>query len=159
MTHNIMSLKKRIFLVLIIAAAVFLFSGCSDLFAPTEYTSIIPTTFAGRTTEDLGTIYVTNRSLTIEVWDHGQIDGDIVTIYVNGSVVMSYELLDGPSNPASVTVQLDNNGYNYVLLYAENEGSISPNTCTIALDDGSTIENFVLSSNLTTNGAVNVFVE
>ena len=119
-----------------------------------EVNSIIPSTLNGRPNVTLGCIEIDQRDVTIQVWDHGIIDGDIVTIYANGSPILSNELLDGPDNPASVTYTFTNNGYNYLALEAQNEGDIPPNTCTVYVNGVP----FILEANLDTNGAVNVVV-
>ncbi len=139
--------------------SVMLFSCGDDEEIERNDESIIPTNSFGRDNQVLGTVEINGRNITISVWDHGQIDGDIVSIYVNGTKVIDEETLDGPSNKFSVSTTLDYNGYNYILLYAHNEGSISPNTAAILIDDGTSSEQFSLSSNLSTNGTVNLIVD
>jgi hypothetical protein len=106
----------------------------------------------------LGEVNVANREIAISVWDHGTIDGDIVTIYVNGNAVIAERVLEGPLNMFTVNTTLEFEGYNYMLLYAHNEGSISPNTASMSIDDGVTVNEFILEANLLTNGAVDLVV-
>jgi len=148
-------MKKFVYHFLFIS--MFLVSCLPDE-KPRNEVSIIPETFMGRDNIDLGTVNIKNTNVTISVWDHGQIDGDIVSIYVNGKLFVDQEVLDGPNFPITFSIDLEFSGYNYVLLYAHNEGSIPPNTCTISIDDGEVNEEFVLKSNLLTNGAVNIVV-
>jgi hypothetical protein len=122
-------------------------------------TSIIPTSFLGRTNEVLGSIYLESRNIEISVWDHGRIDGDIVSIYVNGRIIIDSYMLNGPSDKYTVSTTLENKGYNYILLYAHNEGDISPNTATISIVDGVSTEVFTLDANLVTNGTVDIVVD
>ena len=119
-----------------------------------EEFSIIPSTLDGRPNEVLGCVEITERSVSIEVWDHQTIDGDIVTIYANDNVIISNVELDGPDNPYVVNYTFPNNGYNYIALVAQNEGDIPPNTCAVSIDG----TQFVLGANLQTNGAMNVVV-
>lgn len=144
------------FLLLIVAL---LFSCNDEEEKPRNNESIIPDTYLDRDNVDLGTVNITDTKVTIKVWDHGQIDGDIVSIYVNGKAVIVEEVLKGPGSPIEVVADLEYLGYNYVLLYAHNEGSIPPNTCTMEIFDGVSSESFILESNLSTNGAVNVVVD
>jgi hypothetical protein len=148
-------MKKLTFQSLLLS--MFLVS-CFPIEKPRNDVSIIPESFNGRKNIDLGTVNIKTPKITISVWDHGTIDGDIVSIYVNGKVFIDEKVLDGPNSPITFTTELEYSGYNYVLLYAHNEGSIPPNTCTIAIDDGEVNQRFVLSSNLLTNGAVNIVV-
>jgi len=148
---------KRIFTKLILVAFLAMtLQGCFK--EPRNDTSIIPGTFNGRYTQVLGDMYINSTNITISVFDHGLIDGDIVSIYVNGDLVIDNRELDGPNNKIVANVNLEYTGYNYVLLYAHNEGSISPNTCTLEIDDGDQINDYVLEADLLTNGAVNVIV-
>lgn len=119
--------------------------------------SIIPATFKDRSVEEQGTIEVNKKEVTFLIWDSGQIDGDIVSLYVNGKAVISNYTLTGAKK--SIPVTLENKGYNYILLFAHNEGSIPPNTCAVSIDDGTKETNLVLSANLKTNGAYNIVVK
>lgn len=148
-------MKKFIYLLLI---TPLFFTSCSDDDDPKNDSSIIPPSFQGRSNEWLGSIDLSSKNITIYVWDHGQIDGDIISIYVNGNEVIAQKTLDGPSNKFAVDVKLKYNGYNYLLLYAHNEGSIPPNTCSITINDGANSSEFTLSANLDTNGAVDLYV-
>nr|MBI1230570.1 hypothetical protein [Cytophagales bacterium] len=148
-------MKKYIYSFLFISSVLV---SCLPDEKPRNEVSIIPESFMGRDNLDLGTVNINNTKVTISVWDHGQIDGDIVSIYVNGELFVDEEVLDGFNRPITFTTDLEFSGYNYVLLYAHNEGSVPPNTCTISIDDGEVFEKFVLSSNLSTNGAVNIVV-
>ncbi len=121
--------------------------------------SIIPATSFDRANQVLGTVYLGSRDITISAWDHGTVDGDIVSIYVNGRLVIDEQTLGGPDDKIQVSTTLEYNGYNYILLYAHNEGSISPNTASISINDGTIDEEFTLESNLYTNGAVDLVVD
>jgi len=116
--------------------------------------SIIPSSTLGRTNNYMGCIEISSRVTTIKVWDHGTIDGDIVSIIANGDVILDERTLDGPDNPISVDYDFGYNGFNYLTLYAHNLGDIPPNTCTISING---VE-FVLEANLDANGSVDVIV-
>ena len=118
---------------------------------------ITPDTFMGRDVMEQGTVYVADRDVTLNVWDSGQIDGDIISLYVNGRPVVSQQTLSGSKR--SYRVQLNRSGYSYILLYAHNEGSIPPNTAAVSIDDGYYEQTLVLSADLSTNGAYNIVVE
>lgn len=149
-------MKTRISIALL---GVFFFVGCSSDDGPERNeVSIIPDTFLDRDNVPLGTLQVSSREITISVWDHGTIDGDIVSIYVNGEEVIMEQTLQGPGNKFVVNTTLQFEGYNYLLLYAHNEGRISPNTASMAIDDGINVREFILEANLLTNGAVDLIV-
>lgn len=117
--------------------------------------SIIPSSTFGRPNTYLGCIEISSRITNIKVWDHGNIDNDIISIIANGNVIIDEETLGGPADPISVDYNFGYNGFNYVTLYAHNLGDIPPNTCTISING---VE-FILEANLDANGAVNVIVE
>ncbi len=116
--------------------------------------SIIPSTTAGRTNVKQGCIETDSRIITVSLWDHGTIDGDIVSFYINGKRVVAELTLDGPSNKYTFDITLSNNGFNYVTLFAHNLGDVEPNTAAISING----EQFTLRSNLDTNGAFDVVV-
>jgi hypothetical protein len=121
--------------------------------------SIIPAQSLGRNNVRLGALNVNSRTVELGVYDHGTIDGDIISLYVNGQLVLDKYTLKGPGEIKKVNVTLDYTGYNYILMFAHNEGSIPPNTCTLTIKDASATKSFVLESNLATNGAVDVVVD
>jgi len=118
-------------------------------------TSIIPPSTSGRPNTYLGCIEIDSRITSIEVWDHGQIDGDIVSIMANGNTIIDQQVLDGPSNPIRRNYDFGFNGFNYITLFAHNLGDIAPNTCTISING---VE-FILEANLDANGSIDVIVD
>ncbi len=143
---------------LIPALALSLAAGCVDT-NPTEPIANepnVPSTLRGRAVNVLGTVSVTNKNVTFNVWDSGQIDGDIISLNVNGDWVLENYTLGATKRAISVT--LPSRGYSYVVLYAHNEGSLPPNTAALSINDGAREQNLVLSANLQTNGAYNLRV-
>src|SRR5690554_6111083 len=134
-------MKKIKFLFPLILIFSILFISCEEEDPEPEpdpievnTTSIIPSSYLGRTNNYLGCIEISSRITNIQVWDHGTVDGDIVSIIANGNVIIDEQTLSGPSSPISVDYDFGYNGFNYVTLYAHNLGSIPPNTCTIAIN-------------------------
>ncbi len=121
---------------------------------PEQKSSIVPSTFSGRSVTNQGSVTVSVKTIALYTWDSGVIDGDIVSLYLNGKIILNQYTLTGSKRKIDVT--LDYCGYNYLLLFAHNEGSISPNTAAVSLDDGSGEKSIVLSANLSTNGAYDV---
>ncbi|MFT5104269.1 MAG: hypothetical protein ACI86C_001933 [Candidatus Latescibacterota bacterium] len=153
-------LKIKYLLPLLLAFA-FTFTSCEEEEAAQEEeqvevneTSIIPSSTAGRPNNYLGCVTISSRITTIEVWDHGQIDGDIVSIFANGTTLIDQIELDGPGNPISRDYDFGYNGFNYVTLFAHNLGDIPPNTCTVSINGSE----FILEANLDANGAIDVIV-
>lgn len=116
--------------------------------------SIIPSTTLGRPNETQGCVEIFERQALIEVWDHATIDGDIVSIIANGETIIDEQMLDGPGNKISVNYDFGYNGFNSLVLYAHNLGSLYPNTAAISVNG---VE-FVLEAYLETNGAIDIVV-
>jgi hypothetical protein len=117
----------------------------------------VPSSYDGRPVDVLGTINVSSKNVTFNVWDSGVVDGDIITLIVNGKKVITQYTLTGSKK--SIQVTLDNLGYNYVMLFAHNEGSLTPNTAALSVVDENGVENeLTLSADLDTNGAYNCIV-
>lgn len=94
-------------------------------------------------------IKVNQNTVTLGFKDYASIDGDIVTIYLNGNVVISRLTLTGSYQYFTITV---NPGQNVLAVYAENEGSDSPNTCEVSVN-GTTQQ---LTPDFLTGQAVNI---
>lgn len=155
-----LKIMKKIYLLFALFIALFISCDTEDDTVQEEeievnMSSIIPSSTAGRFNNILGCVEISSRITTIEVWDHGQIDGDIVSIIANGNTIINERTLDGPDNPISVDYNFGFNGFNYITLFAHNLGDIPPNTCTISING---VE-FILEANLEANGSVNIVVE
>lgn len=95
-----------------------------------------PVTVANETTVHQGVI-------ELEIWDHDVVDGDIVSLSLNQNwVLKGYEL-----SKYKKTLRLNlKKGDNWLVMKAENLGSIPPNTAAITLFDGTTQKAFLLQS-------------
>jgi hypothetical protein len=78
------------------------------------------------------TVNDTNKYV-IDFYDYGEVDGDIVTIFVNNREVVSKQQLT--TNPIRVPLQLtDNDPEVTVTMVAENLGTIPPNTAFMVVN-------------------------
>lgn len=154
---------KKISLILVFFLSILVMS-CSDLIETIDdlfnnnKTSIIPSNYEGRPITRLGEIHSSTRKVTFYVWDSGIIDGDIITLVFNGNIIIPKNTLRGPNDKISAEVTLTK-GYNYVLLFAHNVGSIPPNTAALSFKDGNGEKQLVLSADLQTNGAYDVVLD
>jgi hypothetical protein len=96
---------------------------------------------------------VVSDSLTLSFYDNGVVDGDVISIYVNGEAVISRaKLLEAATkktiklDPAADTVEL--------VLVAETLGSIPPNTGLLVVQDGGKRYEVRFSADLQTNAAI-----
>ncbi len=94
---------------------------------------------------------VHSPKLKIKVWDNGTVDGDIVTLYLNGTCLLQNYRVTKHKVGFPVTLQDESN---FLILHAEDLGDIMPNTVAVSIDDGVEEQVIILSSNLETSGAV-----
>lgn len=94
---------------------------------------------------------VQSDQLQIRVWDNATVDGDMVTLFINGSrILYNYRV---SKRKMTIPVKLDRDN-NFLILHAEDIGSISPNTVAVSVYDGVKEQTIILSSNLDFSGAV-----
>lgn len=103
-----------------------------------------------RVLPQLSDIVVNRSPSTLRLWDHGQQDGDIVTVTLNGAPVVSALSLTN----AGVSLPMEyRRGRNVLVVRAHNEGSISPNTAALGFANvvqGSATQTYDLSTNAST---------
>lgn len=97
------------------------------------------------------TLVVHNNDIRLKVWDNGIVDGDVVTLFLNGERILREYRVD--KRKWSIPVKV-NKGENLLILHAEDLGKISPNTVAVSIDDGVSEQIIVLSSNLSESGAI-----
>ncbi|PHN01777.1 hypothetical protein [Flavilitoribacter nigricans] len=96
-------------------------------------------------------LQVNSNKLRIRVWDNGTVDGDIVTVFLNGEqIVTKYRV---SKRKWSIPVTLTDEE-NLLIIHADDLGDITPNTVAVSIDDGTREEVLVLSSDLRVSGGV-----
>lgn len=96
-------------------------------------------------------IEVKNEQLRIRVWDNGTVDGDYVTLFLNGQRILNNYRVSKSKRAIPVKLNQDDN---FLILHAEDLGDISPNTVAVSIDDGVREQQIILSSNLRESGAI-----
>lgn len=74
-----------------------------------------------------------SSTCTIEIWDAGVVDGDVVTILLNGKEILTDYTLTGTKKLISVPLS---EKVNTITLVAGDEGNNPPNTANLVLTDG-----------------------
>lgn len=91
--------------------------------------------FAPRRKDIVKTIILENPTFKVDFYDNGVVDGDSISVFYNGKLVLSKQMLS--QKPISLELQVDKNAEeNIVTMYAENLGSIPPNTALMVVTDG-----------------------
>ncbi|MBI2270803.1 MAG: hypothetical protein HYU69_10680 [Bacteroidetes bacterium] len=114
----------------------------------------IPKEIAGREVKLMKKVSVRVPKVTIRVYDSGTVDGDIVSLNMNGKWILeNYQIR---KTPYIFTAELQE-GTNILVLHAMNLGSIPPNTASILIDEGGKKQHMIsLKSSLSTSGTVEI---
>jgi hypothetical protein len=91
---------------------------------------------ANRKTEVIQSIYFTSDSLVLSIYDNGTIDGDTVSVVLNGKVILARKGLTANAIRTTIPVTPDMGDSLQLVMYAENLGSIPPNTGLLIVQDG-----------------------
>ena len=97
-------------------------------------------------------IEVFQPTLELNVWDADKEDGDVISLSFNGQwLVQNHEVT---KTKKVVTVKIEPGKPNKLILFAESEGAMPPNTAAITFFDGHTTRNLNLSSSKSTCGSL-----
>jgi hypothetical protein len=102
------------------------------------------------------TVEVTNPVVKIQVYDKNRVDGDIISIYLNGEVLI--EDLEVTKEKKEFTLNLKE-GSNTLVMYALNAGRIPPNTAAIAVNNKGKYKVSTLVSDFKTSGALELIYD
>ncbi|MDQ2863288.1 MAG: hypothetical protein M3R50_06510 [Bacteroidota bacterium] len=116
-----------------------------------------PSGFEERRTDILKTIVITQPTFKVDFYDNGVVDGDSITVFYNGKIVLSHKMLS--TKAISLTLALNENvKENIITMYADNLGSIPPNTALMIVTDGDKRYEVRISSDTEKSGSV-IFVK
>ena len=83
---------------------------------------------------DLGSFRTTSEKINISALDFGKVDGDMISVYRNGKLIIKSYTLTERSNTLLVPLEM---GINKIEIIALNEGLLMPNTGAFTLFDDS----------------------
>ena len=92
-------------------------------------------------------------SLELKLYDNGEIDGDTVSILLNGEVLLAKQGLKASAIKKTIYIQPDSDEITLVL-YAENLGKYPPNTGLLVVHDGDDDYQVRFSADLQQNAAI-----
>jgi hypothetical protein len=100
-------------------------------------------------------ITVDSDSLLIDFYDNGEVDGDSISIFYNDKLLASSQKLSVKS--IRLQINLDSTKeVNELTMFADNLGSIPPNTALMLLYDGKKRYEVRMSSTLSKSAAVRI---
>ena len=100
-----------------------------------KFPTIVPPVIKDRENEVIKTLVIHTQDITLNIYDDGAIDHDTVSVYLDNKPVLLHRMLT--DRPLVVTLHLDeNNDYHEVVMVADNEGEIPPNTSLMIVKAG-----------------------
>jgi hypothetical protein len=106
-----------------------------------------------RNSELIKTIEIDNNSFTVDLYDNGEIDGDSISLFFNGKLLLSHKRLSDKALRLKLDVD-DKQNINELIMYAENLGTIPPNTALMVVNDGDNRYEVRISSDLQKSGTI-----
>lgn len=107
---------------------------------------------SARKSDVVQTITLTSPEFTVDLYDNGDVDGDSVTLYFNGRVIASKQRLS--EKPISVKLTALPGRDNELVMFAENLGTIPPNTALMKVNAAGKTYEVRIASDEQKNGTV-----
>jgi hypothetical protein len=99
-------------------------------------------------------VFFESDSLVLTLYDNGEVDGDTVSVLMNGQVIFARQGLSTKANTKTIYIDKSIADSISMVMYAENLGSIPPNTGLLIIMDGETRHEVRFSADLKTNAAI-----
>jgi len=113
----------------------------------------LPTIVAVRKNETMQDIYFKSDSLVLSLYDNGIVDGDTVSVFLNGENIISRQKLKESAVKKTIYISANSDSVQLVL-FAENLGTIPPNTGLLTVRDGDDVYQVHFSADLQTNASI-----
>ncbi len=109
--------------------------------------------FEKRNNTLLKTIEIQNHTFRVDLYDNGEIDGDSISLFFNGKLLLQHQRLS--EKAITLTLRADEKkDINELIMYAENLGTIPPNTALMVVTDGNKRYEVFISSDLEKSGTI-----
>jgi hypothetical protein len=109
--------------------------------------------FEKRNTNLLQTIKIENPTVRVDLYDNGVVDGDSISLFFNSRLILSHQRLSEKAITLTLNVNT-NKAVNDLTMYAENLGTIPPNTALMVVTDGEKRYEVPVTSDLQNSGTV-----
>ena len=120
----------------------------------TSAPSISVTELAKRKIETIRTVDFKSDSLVLTLYDNGEVDGDTVSVLLNGKNIMPRQGLSTIAINKTIYITPDLGDTLQLIMYAENLGSIPPNTGLLIIHDGEDMYEIRFAGDLQKNAAI-----
>ncbi len=107
-----------------------------------------------RKTEIIRSVFFKTDSLVINLYDNGEIDGDTVSVILNGKIIIAREGLTARAITKTIYITPDIGDSLQLVMYAENLGTLPPNTGLLTIQDGDDRYEIRFAGDFTKNSAI-----
>ncbi len=107
-----------------------------------------------RTIKTEQAVYFESDSLVLTLYDNGEVDGDTVTVVMNGNIIFSKVGLTTKANSKTIHIDANTPDSIKLVMYAENLGEIPPNTGLLVVRDGENSYDVRFTADLKSNAAI-----
>ncbi len=114
--------------------------------------AVKPSQYEKRTDNMVQVYNVTTDSVTLRFYDNGVVDGDTISVFNNGQVLVSYLGLTSKAYETKIAVNKTED--NKIVFYAHNLGSFPPNTALVDIFSGKTKYSINVSSDLNVSSGI-----
>jgi hypothetical protein len=118
-----------------------------------EPAAALPQNVAVRKSETIQSLYFHGDSLVLSLYDNGVVDGDTVSVFMNGNPIISQQQLKVTASKKTIYITPEMDSVQ-IVLFADNLGSIPPNTGLLTVRDGDNVYNVRFSADLQKNAAI-----
>lgn len=108
----------------------------------------------GRKSEFSQVVNFKADSLVISLYDNGEIDGDTVSVFLNGEVLLSHQGLKSSAIKKTIYITPGQQEDFTLVMFAESLGKYPPNTGLLVVRDGDDVYNIRFSSDLQKSSGV-----
>jgi hypothetical protein len=105
----------------------------------------------------LNTFQFVEDSVMIKIYDNGVIDGDVISLIINGIIV--FDKVKLTASPLTYALKSSNSSQFQIECYADNLGEIPPNTGLITISSATKTSEVLFSSDLKKSAAIKVVLK
>ena len=134
--------------------AIVLSPVMAEVKRPTIDVTLKAALIAGRKSDFSQEVNFKSDSLQISLYDNGEIDGDTVSIFMNGEILLSKQLLKATAYKKTIYLTPGKDDEFTLVMFAESLGKYPPNTGLLVIRDGNDIYNLRFSSDFQKNAGI-----
>jgi len=86
------------------------------------------------------------------LYDNGEVDGDSISLFYNGNVLLAHKRLS--ETPIILEIPVSTTDVNELTMYADNLGTLPPNTALMIVRDGNRRYEVRITSDLKKSGTI-----